>query len=220
VSPTVQDYLKEVFHFGVDGDPVSTNELADRLGVAPPSVTAMLKRLAVDGLVVHHRYHGVRLTPAGEAAALRVVRRHRLIETFLRQVVGVPWDEVHDEAEVLEHAISDRLEDRIDALLGHPARDCHGDPIPPKRGRHRELIDTPLDEVPAGARVRVERVSDRDLDVLRIVTSRGIGLATELVVLGRDDPNGATRVQFGRRHHRLEPAVARAISVTILGEGA
>jgi DtxR family Mn-dependent transcriptional regulator len=216
VSPTVQDYLKEIFHFGADGGPVSTNELADRLGVAAPSVTAMLKRLAVDGLVEHHRYHGVRLTPAGEMAALRVVRRHRLIETFLRQVVGVPWDEVHDEAEVLEHAISDRLEDRIDGLLGHPTRDCHGDPIPPKRGRHRELIDTPLDQVPPGTQVRVERVSDRDPNVLRTVTSQRIRLGSELLVLGREEPDGPTRVRLGRRHHRLDPAVARAISVTIL----
>jgi DtxR family transcriptional regulator, Mn-dependent transcriptional regulator len=219
-TASVQDHLKALYHLGVDGRPVATNDLAAWLDVAPPSATAMLKRLAADGLVEHLPYHGARLTGAGEAAALKVVRRHRLTETFLRQVVGVPWDEVHSEAEILEHAISDRLEDRIDALLGHPTRDCHGDPIPPKRGRHHELIDTPLDRVSVGRRVRIERISDRDPSVLRAATSRGIGLGTELVVLGRDDPDGPTVIGVGVRRHRLRPAMARAISVTILDGGA
>jgi DtxR family Mn-dependent transcriptional regulator len=219
-APTrsVQDYLKAAYHLGVDGRAVATNDLAGWLGVAAPSVTAMLKRLAADGLLVHHRYHGVRLTPEGEAAALRVIRRHRLTETFLRQVLEVPWDEVHDEAEVLEHAISDRLEDRIDALLGHPSRDCHGDPIPPKRGRHDEVIDTPLDRVAIGARVRVERVSDRDPAVLRAVSTRNIGIGTELLVLGRDETSGMTRVQRDGHRHRFDRATARAVSVTVLEE--
>jgi DtxR family transcriptional regulator, Mn-dependent transcriptional regulator len=216
-TPSVQDYLKAVYHLGVDGGPVATNDVATWLGVAAPSVTAMLKRLAADGLVVHNRYHGVRLTDDGEAAALRVIRRHRLTETFLRQVLQVPWDEVHDEAEILEHAISDRLEDRIDVLLGHPARDCHGDPIPPKRGRHEELIDTPLDRVAVGARVRVERVSDRNPAVLRAVSTRNIGIGTELRVVGRDEASGATRVRRDGHHHRLDRATARAVSVTVLG---
>jgi DtxR family Mn-dependent transcriptional regulator len=208
-----------LYHLGVDGEPVATTDLAAWLQVAPPSATAMLKRLANDGLAEHLRYHGATLTTRGEAAALRVVRRHRLTETFLRQVVGVPWDEVHREAEILEHAISDRLEDRIDALLGHPTRDCHGDPIPPKRGRHHELIDTPLDVVPVGSRVRVERVSDRDPAVLRAASAIAIGLGTELVVLERDRPGGPTVVAAGEQRHRLRAAMARAISVTVLEDG-
>ncbi len=216
----MQDHLKALYHLGVDGRPVATNDLAAWLDVAPPSITSMLKRLAVDGLVEHLPYHGARLTAAGEAAALKVVRRHRLTETFLRQVVGVPWDEVHAEAEILEHAISDRLEDRIDDLLGHPTRDCHGDPIPPKRGRHHERIDTPLDRVPVRSLVRVERVSDRDPSVLRAASTLGLGLGTELVVSGRDGPDGPTQVSVGSRRHRLAPAIARAISVTVLEETA
>jgi DtxR family Mn-dependent transcriptional regulator len=215
-TTSVQDHLKALYHLGVDGQAVATNELAAWLEVAPPSATAMLKRLAADGLVEHLPYHGARLTEAGEAAALKVVRRHRLTETFLRQVVGVPWDEVHSEAEILEHAISDRLEDRIDALLGHPTRDCHGDPIPPKRGRHQEVIDTPLDRVPVGAHVRIERISDRDPSVLRTATTRRIGLGTELVVTHRDEANGATTVAVGQRRHRLRAGMARAIGVTVL----
>ncbi|MGH9244723.1 MAG: metal-dependent transcriptional regulator [Acidimicrobiales bacterium] len=220
VTPAVQDYLKEIFHFGVDGRAVSTNELSERLGVAAPSVTAMLKRLAAEGLVEHHRYHGVRLTADGEAAALRVVRRHRLTETFLRQVLNVPWDEVHDEAEILEHAISDRLEDRIDALLGQPTRDCHGDPIPPKRGEHREVVDTPLHDVPIGARVRIERVSDRDLAVLRTAAARHIALGREMTVVGRDEPEGTVRLRHDDHQHRLGRAVVAAVSVTVVEEGA
>jgi DtxR family Mn-dependent transcriptional regulator len=215
-TTSVQDHLKALYHLGVGGQVVTTNELAAWLDVAPPSATAMLKRLAADGLVEHSPYHGARLTEAGEAAALKVVRRHRLTETFLRQVVGVPWDEVHSEAEILEHAISDRLEDRIDALLGHPTRDCHGDPIPPKRGRHHEVIDTPLDRVPVGAHVRVERISDRDPSVLRTAATRRIGLGTELVVTRRDEPNGPTTVAVGQRRHRLPAGMAGAIGVTVL----
>jgi DtxR family Mn-dependent transcriptional regulator len=112
VTMSAQDYLKTIYVLEVAGGPVTTNVLADRVGVAAPSVTAMMKRLASDGLVTHLPYRGVRLTARGTAAALRVVRRHRLIEAFLHDVVGVPWDEVHDEAEVLEHVVSDQLEDR------------------------------------------------------------------------------------------------------------
>lgn len=212
----MQDHLKAIYHLGLGGRAAATNDLAAWLGVAAPSVTAMLKRLAADGLVEHHRYHGVRLTTDGETAALRVIRRHRLTETFLRQVLNVPWDEVHDEAEILEHAISDRLEDRIDALLGHPTRDCHGDPIPPKRGRHHELIDTPIDRVPPGARVRVERVSDRDPAVLRAVAARRIEIGTVLTVLWRDEVNGTTHVRRDGHRHRFDRPTARAISVTVL----
>lgn len=216
VTMSAQDYLKTIYVLEVAGGPVTTNVLADRVGVAAPSVTAMMKRLASDGLVTHLPYRGVRLTARGTAAALRVVRRHRLIEAFLHDVVGVPWDEVHDEAEVLEHVVSDQLEDRIAALLGHPHRDCHGDPIPPKRGPHRELVDEPLDRVPPGARVRVERVSDRDPAALRYFARRGIGLGTEFVVVDRSDLGGATWIRIGRRRHPLEPALARAMFVSII----
>jgi DtxR family Mn-dependent transcriptional regulator len=218
VTTSAQDYLKAIYLLGSEGESVSTNDLADRVRVAAPSVTAMMKRLAAEGLVAHLPYHGVRLTSIGEAAALRMVRRHRLIEAFLHDVLQVPWDEVHDEAEVLEHAISDRIEDRIAELLGHPARDCHGDPIPPKRGPHREVVDMPLNRVPPGTRVRVERVADRDPTVLRYCARRGIRLGTELTVIERSGLGGVTWIRVGRRRHPLEPARARAISVSVVGE--
>jgi DtxR family Mn-dependent transcriptional regulator len=217
LTTSAQNYLKAIYVLEAERDPVSTNDLADRLGVAAPSVTAMMKRLAGEGLVAHLPYRGVRLTPIGHLAALRVVRRHRLVESFLHDVLRVPWDEVHDEAEVLEHAISDRLEDRIAEVLGHPARDCHGDPIPPKLGLHRELVDEPLDRVPPGTRVRVERVSDRDPAALRYCARRGIRLGTEFVVIDRSELGGATWIRLGRRRHPLEPALARAMFVSILG---
>ncbi|SRR5581483_633237 len=216
ITTSAQDYLKAIYVLEAERGQVSTNDLAHRLGVAPSSVTVMVKRLAAEGLVAHLPYRGVRLTPTGEAAALRVVRRHRLLEAFLHDVLRMPWDEVHDEAEILEHAISDRLEDRIAEVIGHPTRDCHGDPIPPKPGLHRELVDEPLDSVPPGSWVRVERVSDRDPAVLRDCARWGIGLGAEFVVIDRSRSLGATSIQLGRRRHALEPAVSRSIFVSIL----
>ncbi len=215
-SATAQNYLKAIFVLGADGRPVTTSVLAQRLGVSAPTVTSMLKRLAAEGLVSHVRYHGVQLTDAGEAHALRVVRRHRLLETYLHDVLGMSWDQVHDEAEVLEHAVSDRLEDRIAAALGEPARDPHGDPIPPRRGVHREVVDEPLDRVPPGTRVRVERVSDRDPALLRYLARLEVRPGTELTVVERSPFGGPTWVQVGRRRHPLGTELARAIAVTVL----
>ena len=140
-SPAIEDYLKTVYgHTEWQPDPITPKALADRLGVAPSSVTEMVKKMAAAGLVSHVPYGAVRLTDAGTSRALAVVRRHRLIETWLVQEMGYAWDEVHDEAEILEHAISDRLLEAIDARLGRPARDPHGDPIPAADGTlHRRI---------------------------------------------------------------------------------
>lgn len=214
----VQDYLKTIYLLGAEGHAVTTTELAERLQVSPASVTAMVKRLAAESLLEHRRYHGVRLTPAGEALALRMVRRHRLVETFLHRVLGVPWDEVHAEAEQLEHAISERLEERIAAALGDPDRDCHGDPIPPKQGRHDEVPDQPLDEVGAGERVRVARVSDRDPAALRYLAELRVVPGTELVVEDRSPFGGPTWVRIGRQRHPLSPQLSEFISVAPVGD--
>lgn len=179
-TEAVEDYLKVIYHLATEGESVTTSTIARRLGVSPPSVSAMVKRLAAGQLVARDGDRGVRLTADGEVQALRVVRRHRLLETFLADVVGVPWDEVHDEAEVLEHGLSDRLEDRIDALLGHPAYDPHGDPIPPRTGPHDERWADPLTAAPTGGRFRIERVSDRDPDALRYLA--GIGLRPGVLI--------------------------------------
>lgn len=188
-TEAVEDYLKTIYHLASRGEVATTSGIARRLGVSSPSVSGMVKRLQADDLVVRPDDREITLTPEGERHALRVVRRHRLLETFLVEVVGVGWDEVHDEAEVLEHALSDRLEARIDALLGHPTHDPHGDPIPPRDGSHSEDWADPLAGVPAGARFTVQRVSDRDAEALRWLAGLGIRPGVELEV-GETEPFG------------------------------
>jgi DtxR family Mn-dependent transcriptional regulator len=188
VTPAVEDYLKAVWQLTTTGRAATTGALAEWMAVSPPSVSAMLRRLEAGGLA-QRRAEGVVLTANGVEQTLRVVRRHRLLETFLADVVGLPWDEVHAEAEALEHAVSPRLEARIDALLGHPTRDPHGDPIPPREGAHDESWADPLLGVPSGARFRVERVSDRDAGALRYLDSLGIRPGVELEV-GPQEPYG------------------------------
>ena len=192
ITPAMQDYLKAVYRLGEVG-PVATQELADELGVAAPSVTNMAKRLHELGLLHHVPYQGVSLTAAGRAAALDVVRRHRLLETYLAEAVGLGWDEVHDEAERLEHHLSDRLEARLDTLLGFPATDPHGDPIP-RAGA--DLAPGPtLLETPAGEQGTVSRVSDRDPEQLRYLGSLGIVPGAKVAVLEHLPFEGPVRVR-------------------------
>lgn len=177
----VENYLKVIYsHTEWQPEPITSSQLAQRLGVVPSSVTEMMKKLSDQGLVHHERYRAIRLTAAGRAEAIRMVRRHRLIETWLVREFGYGWDEVHDEAEVLEHALSDRLLDAIDASLGHPDRDPHGDPIPTADGRVPSLAGRRLSEVSADVRVRVARISDADPEVLRRLEEAGIGVGSEL----------------------------------------
>lgn len=215
-TDSVQDYLKAIYVLQSYGREVTTSGIAARLGVAPPSVSAMVKRLAAEGLVGHHPYREVRLTDAGEKAALGVVRRHRLVETYLHEALGLPWDEVHDEAEVLEHAVSERVVDAMDAALGHPARDPHGDPIPPRRGRHREICDAALASVAPGARVRVERVSDHDPAVLRHLAAINVVPGAEMVVEGRDPFGGPVWVVAGNDRRALGQELVESIFVSVL----
>lgn len=182
MNSVIEDYLKVIYsHTEWQPDPITTGALAARLGLAASSVTEMVKKLVAQGLVVHEPYGAVELTPDGTALALRMLRRHRLIETWLVDLVGYRWDEVHDEAEVLEHAMSDRLLDALDAQLGHPVRDPHGDPIPAAEGTVQRPDARPLLEVEGGT---VVRISDRDPLVLRHLHAEGIGLDS---VVRRDD---------------------------------
>jgi len=174
MSRATEDYLKAIYHVAHRGEPVTTGLLGGELGVSAPSVSAMVRRLEDGGLLRRVDSRALRLTESGERAALRVVRRHRLLETFLARVLDVPWDEVHAEAELLEHALSERLEERIDAVLGHPTRDPHGDPIPPRHGPHEEGWGAALDSAPPGSRFRVDRVSDRDSAALRYLGELGV----------------------------------------------
>lgn len=217
VTPAVEDYLKAVWQLTTTGRAATTGALAERLAVSPPSVSAMLRRLEGGGLV-HRSAEGVALTDAGTCEALRVVRRHRLLETFLVDVVGLPWDEVHAEAEALEHAVSPRLEARIDALLGHPTRDPHGDPIPPREGPHDERWADPLLGVGEGRRFLVERVSDRDAGALRYLDGLGIRPGVELEV-GPQEPYGGplwVTLTSGPDRRPLGADLARLVHGTVL----
>ena len=161
-------------------DPITPSQLASRLGLAPSTVTEMVKKLVASGHVAHAPYGAVQLTDSGRSEALRMVRRHRLVETWLVSQYGYGWDEVHDEAEVLEHALSDRLLATIDEQLGHPRRDPHGDPIPSEDGAIEVPDAVPLSELSLPARGVVARVSDRDAAVLRAVTAAGVRLDSEI----------------------------------------
>ncbi len=210
-TQVVEDYLKTVFGLAGRSAHVTTSGLAAELGVAAPTVSAMLKRLEAGGLVRRTGDHRVELTEHGTRHALGVVRRHRLLEVFLVQVLQVPWDEVHAEAEVLEHALSPRLEERIDALLGHPSRDPHGDPIPPARGEHVEDWATPLAVAPAGSRFDVERVSDRDSEVLRHLASIGVRPGAVLLVREWGPFGGPLWVEINGCRHALGSGLVAAV---------
>jgi DtxR family transcriptional regulator, Mn-dependent transcriptional regulator len=200
-TSTVEDYLKcillEQERHGTGGR-VPTGQIASALTVTPGTVTSMLKALAESGLVDYEAYGGARLTRAGSQLALRVVRRHRLIELFLVEVLGLDWSEVHVEAERLEHAVSDRVVERIDELLGRPDVDPHGDPIPSARGVIEPAALVALDEVPAGRRVRVGRVADQDAEFLRHVEQLGLRPGTRLKVVASDELGDTLELDLGR----------------------
>ena len=190
-SPVVEDYLKAIWaHTEWQPRPMTSGELAARLSLAPSSVSEMLKKLVAQGLVEHEPYGAIHLTDPGRSAALRMLRRHRLIETWLVERFGYGWDEVHDEAEVLEHVLSDRLLAAIDAQLGNPVRDPHGDPIPDADGVVTRPDAVLASELDAATRGRVARISDRDPDVLRRIGDAGIGLDT--VIAAGELPDGAS----------------------------
>ena len=205
------DYLKAVYALASSGATVTTGALADRLGVSSPSASAMIKRLEGERYLERSKGQGLRLTPSGERAALRVVRRHRLLETFLVRVLDMAWDEVHAEAELLEHALSERLEERIDAALGHPTHDPHGDPIPPRHGRHDEDWGQPLDRVPTGGRFRVERVSDRDSAALRDLGALGVVPGALIEAQEQAPFGGPLWVQVSGQRHALSAPLTRLV---------
>ena len=182
-TPAAEDYLKTIYsHTEWQADPITPSALAARLGVAPSSVTEMVKKLAAVGLLTHVPYGPLTLTAAGRQQATAVVRRHRLIETWLVSEMGYAWDEVHDEAEVLEHTISDRLLEAMSARLGHPLSDPHGDPIPAPDGTVQVPAAVVLTDAPLGHSGSVLRVSDRDPAVLRLLASAGVGPGTPVTV--------------------------------------
>jgi DtxR family Mn-dependent transcriptional regulator len=183
-TPAAEDYLKTIYaHTEWQPEPITPSVLAMRLGVAPSSVTEMVKKLAAAGLITHVPYGPLSLTPAGLRGATAVVRRHRLIETWLVREMGYDWDQVHDEAEILEHALSDRLLAAIDLRLGHPAADPHGDPIPAADGTLTRAPAVLLSQAAPGHGGSVLRVSDRDPAILRDLAVDRIGPGTRLTVV-------------------------------------
>ncbi|OPX09031.1 manganese-binding transcriptional regulator MntR [Mycobacterium sp. AT1] len=199
LSSVAQDYLKVIWtaqEWSVDK--VSTKMLAERIGVSASTASESIRKLSDQGLVDHEKYGAVTLTDAGRHAALAMVRRHRLMETFLVRELGYGWDEVHDEAEVLEHAVSDRMLDRIDAKLGFPTRDPHGDPIPAADGRVPAPDARQLSMCRDGDAATVARISDADPEMLRYFDSVGISLDSRLTVLARRDFAGMISVGVQR----------------------
>ncbi len=216
ISPHIQDYAKAVYALeSRAGEPVATNDLAARLGVTAGSVSAMVRKLAELGLVEHEPYRGVRLTASGREVALEVLRHHRLIELFLAQELGMPWDRVHAEAEVLEHVISEELEQLIADRLGHPAIDPHGDPIPTRAFEIDEGQASSLDELAVGSVGRFVRVSDSDPAMLRYLDGQGIALGDRLEVTGRQPFGGPVFVRIAERELALGGELAHAMRIEV-----
>ena len=214
VTDAIQDYAKAIYSLSRRDDAVSTSALAERLGVSAASASAMVKRLADLGFVSHEPYRGVHLTASGERVALEVIRHHRLIELYLAEALGMPWDRVHKEAEVLEHAISSEVSDLIAAKLGEPTHDPHGDPIPTRDGRIEEGDTRSLADCEEGDEVVLARVSDSDPEMLRYLGDRGIEPGARLEVLGREPFGGPLNVKVEERELPLGLGLARSMRVS------
>ena len=212
-TTAVQDYLKAIHELNVGGGSAATSLIAERLGVAAGSVTGMLKRLASRGLVEHVPYYGARLTDTGETEAIRLIRRHRVLELFLVQVLGYGWDEVHEEAERLEHAVSDLLIERMAAVLGDPAEDPHGAPIPEVGVAFEDRQYPSLWELETGMSGVLRRVPDEDAAALRYLAELDLRPGVSLDVVDRAPFNGPLRVRVGDVVHTIGAELSRALQV-------
>ena len=208
-----EDYLKALYLLHGDHRAVPTRDLAQRLGISSPSVSEMVTRLTAQGLVEHDRYRGQQLTKEGRKVALELVRHHRLLEMFLVQVLGYSWDEVHDEAERLEHVMSDRMEQRIFELLGRPELDPHGHAIPSASGKVRSSSERPLSQCRAGEKVVVQGVSDEDAGRLRELKRRGLLPGTRIEVLAVSEYEGPIEVRIKGRRLSIPLGLARGMFV-------
>ncbi len=216
-SPAVEDYAKAIYSLQRrSARPVTTTALAERLGVSPASASGMVRRLGDIGLAEHQPYKGVELTDAGRAVALEVIRHHRLLELLLADM-GVPWDRVHDEAEVLEHHISEELEALIAERLGDPTHDPHGDPIPAADLTLDEGATVTLDQLEPGQRGRFVRVSDSDPEMLRYLSGLGLAPGEQLELIGREPFEGPLNVAFAGRQQPLGVALAKAMRIELEG---
>jgi DtxR family Mn-dependent transcriptional regulator len=213
-SLTIENYVKAIYQIaGQDSQPAATGRLAESLGVSPGTVTSMLKTLSESGLAEYVPYEGARLTDKGRVLALRVLRRHRLIELFLVRTLNLTWDEVHEEAENMEHAVSDLLIDRIDAFLGRPATDPHGDPIPRADGTVARTASRRLSDLAVGEHFRIERVTDQSSDFLRYLTEAGLELGTEGRIVNSRSEAGVITIECGGKQTTLAQGVAGRLLV-------
>ena len=208
-----EDYLKALYLLGGDDRPVPTRELAHRLGISSPSVSEMVTRLTAQGLVEHDRYRGQLLTREGRKVALELVRHHRLLEMFLVQVLGYSWDEVHEEAERLEHVISERMEHRIFELLGRPEIDPHGHAIPTLAGKVKPVSNRRLTQAKAGEKVVVQGVSDDDPEKLRELDRRGLHPGARIAVVSGSQFEGPIEVRIKGRRESVPLGLARSVFV-------
>ncbi len=211
ITHVIEDYLKAIFKLQSGGERVTTTALAQQLDVSPASVTKMVKRLAELGLLEHTPYQGVTLTGKGKRIALEVIRRHRLFELYLTQVMGLPWDQVHSEAERIEHVLSEHLEKRIEEILGYPLEDPHGDPIPNKDLEMPDIATAPLSELEEGEQASIRRVSDHDPECLRYLASLGLVPRATVEVLEKAPFKGPIRLKVGGS----ECVIGRELASTI-----
>ena len=209
----VEDYLKAIYEIGRGSVSVATNDIAQRLNLAAASVSGMVRRLADQGLLSYERYRGVMLTDSGRRAALRTIRRHRVIEAYLSHALQYPWDRVHDEAERLEHAASDELVDRMAEAIGEPLVDPHGAPIPSREGLVDETVYLSLAELASGFAARVVEVSDDDPEMLRYLAELNILPGVEIVVLSKAPYEGPISIRVGSERISIGPALASQVLV-------
>ena len=215
ISDAGENYAKAIYALEQREDTVTTNAIAERMGVTAASASGMVKKLDGLGLVSHQPYKGVKLTEAGERVALEVIRHHRLLELYLAESLDVPWDRVHAEAEVLEHVLSEELEELIAAKLGNPTVDPHGDPIPTADLVIEERRTSALADLEAGARATFVRISDSDPEMLRYLAERGIAPGDGFEVIDKQPFEGPTFARFGGDVHVLGGALARAMRVEV-----
>jgi DtxR family transcriptional regulator, Mn-dependent transcriptional regulator len=213
LTGAVEDYLKAIYALGAGGSAVATNDIAGRLALAPASVSGMVRRLAEQGLLSYEPYRGVRLTDSGRRAALRTLRRHRVIESYLSKALNYPWDRVHQEAERLEHAASDELVDRMAQAIGEPVTDPHGAPIPSREGEMDEREYFSLAERAAGDGVRVVRVSDDDPQMLRYLGDLLIMPGAEVLIVSKAPFGGPISLRIGRETLSIGPELAEQVMV-------
>lgn len=215
ISPTVEDYLKAIYKLQRGREKVTNSAIAERLQLSNATVTSMIKKLAKQKFVKHISYHGVVLTDAGEKVAVEVIRRHRLVELFLKEILKLEWDKVHDEAEKLEHYISDEILDSIDRVLGYPKADPHGDPIPTKSGDIENTEDRyALADAEVGKTLIIHRVSDGDPKKLRLMFELGLLPGVSISIGSKAPFEGDLDIEVGKSHYRLPLEVAKKIYVT------